>query len=198
MIKKNNTLVVLTAFAMLLMTNVQAQPLTGDERFVSLEGVYLRPLGLFGEEWKSGIGLYAGYALPLDLQTSLTMRTGFISLEHQQAFKTHATFTIIPIHFGIRYLFLNNRMTPFVEVMNGINLIHETVDLTGRDNERYLIRYFWQAGTGMTIPLSDHLGLSLGARYNAAFYENDKVQYGERGAMMTAFEYSAGINWDIQ
>jgi hypothetical protein len=197
MIKKRYIQVIVAACVMLLM-NVQAQPLTGDERFVSLESVYLRPLGLFGEEWKSGIGLYAGYALPLDLQTSLPVRTGFISLGHQQAFKTQATFTIIPIHFGIRYLFLNNRMTPFVEVMNGINLIHETVDLTGRDNERYLIRYFWQAGVGLTIPLSDRFDLSLGARYNAAFYENDRVQYGERGAMMTAFEYSAGIILDIQ
>ncbi|MBP6672135.1 MAG: hypothetical protein KA247_03250 [Bacteroidetes bacterium] len=191
-------MVVLTAFAMLLMTNVQAQPLTGNERFVSLEGVYLRPLGLFGEEWKSGIGLYAGYALPLDLQTFMPMRTGFISLKHQQAFKSIATFTIIPIHFGIRYLFFNSRLSPFVEVMNGLNLIHETVDLRGRDNERFLVRYFWQAGTGAVIPITERLDLSLGMRYNAAFYENDKVQYGEQGAMMTAFEYSIGFNWHVR
>ncbi|MFZ4621647.1 MAG: hypothetical protein ACOYNS_13890 [Bacteroidota bacterium] len=200
MIQKNKKyfVVIFTLFMLMLTGRSQAQELTGEERFVSFEGIYLRPLGVFGQEWKSGSGVYAGYVLPLDRQNYLPMRIGVITLNHNSSYKKDASFTIIPLHFGIRYLFLNSRFTPFVEVMNGINLIHETVDLTGRDNKRYLVRYFWQAATGLAVPLSDRLDLSIGARYNAAFYENDKVQYGEKGAMMTAFEYSAGITWDIQ
>lgn len=193
-----NIFSIITIFSLFVPSSASAQPIVETDRSISVEGIYLRPLGIFGQEWKTGKGLYASVVLPLDHQVQFPVRTGFITLKHDQSRRNDAAFTIVPIHVGIRYQFLKSRLTPFAEVMNGLNLIHETVDLTGRDNERSVIRYFFQIGTGLSVPLSDLYGLTIGARYNSSFYENDKVQYGETGAMMTAFEYSIGFIWVLR
>ena len=149
---------------------------------IIVEGMYLRNLGNFSEVWSTAAGGYIGYSIAFPEHNLLMMRTGFISnslkdgVEYQDA-----TSTIIPLEIGGRYYFTDSRFMPFVQFMNGINILFENIE----NEEKTLVKYAWQVGFGVTINLIDNLSVDIGANYQSNFYMKE--------AMNTGFEYAFGI-----
>ena len=153
---------------------------------IMLEGMYVRNLGNFGEVWSNAAGGYIGYSIAFPEHNLLMLRTGFISnslkdgVEYQDA-----TSTIIPVEIGGRYYFIDSRFMPFVQFMNGINILFENTNLEGEKEDKTLIKYAWQVGFGITINLIENLNIDVGVNYQSNFYKTE--------AMNTGFKYSFGI-----
>jgi hypothetical protein len=153
---------------------------------IMLEGMYVRNLGNFGEVWSNAAGGYIGYSIAFPEHNLLMLRTGFISnslkdgVEYQDA-----TSTIIPLEIGGRYYFIDSRFMPFVQFMNGINILFENTNLEGEKEDKTLVKYAWQVGFGLTINLIENLNIDVGANYQSNFYKTE--------AMNTGFKYAFGI-----
>jgi len=153
---------------------------------IMLEGMYVRNLGNFGEVWSNAAGGYIGYSIAFPEHNLLMLRTGFISnslkdgVEYQDA-----TSTIIPVEIGGRYYFIDSRFMPFVQFMNGINILFENTNLEGEKEDKTLVKYAWQVGFGLTINLIENLNIDVGTNYQSNFYKTE--------AMNTGFKYAFGI-----
>ena len=153
---------------------------------IMLEGMYVRNLGNFGEVWSNAAGGYIGYSIAFPEHNLLMLRTGFISnslkdgVEYQDA-----TSTIIPLEIGGRYYFIDSRFMPFVQFMNGINILFENTNLEGEKEDKTLVKYAWQVGFGLTINLIENLNIDVGTNYQSNFYKTE--------AMNTGFKYAFGI-----
>ena len=157
---------------------------------IMVEGMYIRNLGNFGEIWSKAAGGYIGYSIAFPEHNLLMMRTGFISNTLKEEYKSEESFkdassTIIPIEIGGRYYFFDNRYMPFVQFMNGLNIIFENTNLEGVKEDKTLVKYAWQVGLGVTINLIENLNIDVGANYQSNFYMKE--------AMNTGFEYAFGI-----
>ena len=161
---------------------------------ISVEGFYTRNLGNFGDVWTDASGGYIGYSIALPEHNLLIMRTGFINndldddlkLQEDIAF-SDASLTIIPIEIGGRYYFNDNMLMPFVQFMNGLNLVFENTNLKGESEEKTMVKYAWQVGFGLTVNILSNLSLDIGVNYQSNFYQHD--------AMNTGFEYAFGIGY---
>ena len=153
---------------------------------IIVEGMYIRNLGNFSEVWSKATGGYIGYSIAFPEHNLLMMRTGYISnslkdgVEYQDA-----TSTIIPLEIGGRYYFIDSRFMPFVQFMNGINILFENTSLEGEKEDKTLIKYAWQVGFGITVNLINYLNIDVGVNYQSNFYKTE--------AMNTGFEYAFGI-----
>ena len=153
---------------------------------IMLEGMYIRNLGNFGDVWSKAAGGYIGYSLAFPDHNILMIRTGFISnslkdgVEYQDA-----SSTIIPLEIGGRYYFFDSRFMPFLQFMNGINILFENTNLEGVKEEKTLVKYAWQVGFGVTINLIENLNIDIGANYQSNFYKTE--------AMNNGFKYAFGI-----
>ena len=153
---------------------------------IIVEGMYIRNLGNFSEVWSKATGGYIGYSIAFPEHNLLMMRTGYISnslkdgVEYQDA-----TSTIIPLEIGGRYYFIDSRFMPFVQFMNGINILFENTSLEGEKEDKTLVKYAWQVGFGITINLIENLNIDIGANYQSNFYKTE--------AMNTGFKYAFGI-----
>jgi hypothetical protein len=153
---------------------------------IMLEGMYIRNLGNFGEVWSKAAGGYIGYSFAFPDHNLLMMRTGFISNSLKDGIKYQdASSTIIPLEIGGRYYFIDSRFMPFVQFMNGINILFENTNLEGEKENKTLVKYDWQVGFGLTINLIDNLCIDVGANYQSNFYKTE--------AMNTGFKYAFGI-----
>jgi len=161
---------------------------------IFVEGFYTRNLGNFGDVWTDASGGYIGYSIALPEHNLLIMRTGFINndldndlkLQEDIAF-SDASLTIIPIEIGGRYYFNDNMLMPFVQFMNGLNLVFENTNLKGEREEKTMVKYAWQVGFGLTVNILSNLSLDIGVNYQSNFYQHD--------AMNTGFEYAFGIGY---
>jgi len=161
---------------------------------IFVEGFYTRNLGNFGDVWTDASGGYIGYSIALPEHNLLIMRTGFINndldddlkLQEDIAF-SDASLTIIPIEIGGRYYFNDNMLMPFVQFMNGLNLVFENTNLKGEWEEKTMVKYAWQVGFGLTVNILSNLSLDIGVNYQSNFYQHD--------AMNTGFEYAFGIGY---
>jgi len=161
---------------------------------VLVEGFYTRNLGNFGDVWTNASGGYIGYSIALPEHNLLIMRTGFINndldddlkLQEDIAF-SDASLTIIPIEIGGRYYFNDNLLMPFVQFMNGLNIVFENTNLKGEREEKTMVKYAWQVGFGLTVNILSNLSLDIGVNYQSNFYQHD--------AMNTGFEYAFGIGY---
>jgi len=161
---------------------------------IFVEGFYTRNLGNFGDVWTDASGGYIGYSIALPEHNLLIMRTGFINndldndlkLQEDIAF-SDASLTIIPIEIGGRYYFNDNMLMPFVQFMNGLNLVFENTNLKGESEEKTMVKYAWQVGFGLTVNILSNLSLDIGVNYQSNFYQHD--------AMNTGFEYAFGIGY---
>jgi len=161
---------------------------------IFVEGFYTRNLGNFGDVWTDASGGYIGYSIALPEHNLLIMRTGFINNELDDDLKlqedvafSDASLTIIPIEIGGRYYFNDNMLMPFVQFMNGLNLVFENTNLKGESEEKTMVKYAWQVGFGLTINILSNLSLDIGVNYQSNFYQHD--------AMNTGFEYAFGIGY---
>ena len=153
---------------------------------IILEGIYVRNLGNFSEVWSKATGGYIGYSIAFPEHNLLMMRTGFISNSLKDGIDYQgATSTILPLEIGGRYYFINGRFMPFVQFMNGINILFENTNLEGEKENKTLVKYAWQVGFGITINLIENLNIDIGANYQSNFYKTE--------AMNTGFKYAFGI-----
>ena len=153
---------------------------------IMLDGMYIRNLGNFGDVWANASGGYIGYGIAFPAHNYLMIRTGYINnkLKDDVNYES-ASLTIIPIEIGGRYYFIDARFMPFVQFMNGLNIISENTDLEGEKEDATLVKYAWQVGFGLTINIISSLSLDVSVNYQSNFYETE--------AMNTGFEYAVGI-----
>jgi opacity protein-like surface antigen len=161
---------------------------------ILVEGFYIRNLGNFGDVWTNSSGGYVGYGIAFPEHNLLMLRTGFINnkldddLKSQEAF-SDASLTIIPIEIGGRYYFFDDRFMPFIQFMNGLNLVFENTNLEGESTDKTMLKYAWEVGFGVTVNVISNLSLNIGVNYQSNFYQHD--------AMNTGFEYAFGIGYQI-
>jgi hypothetical protein len=163
---------------------------------ILLEGLYIRNLGNFGDVWSNATGGYIGYSIAFPDHNLLMMRTGFINNKLKDDLNTQedlsykdASLTMIPIEIGGRYYFINNMFMPFVQFMNGLNIVFENTNLEGQSEDKTMVKYAWQIGFGLTINIMDALSVDAGVNYQSNFYQHD--------AMNTGFEYAFGIGYAL-
>lgn len=173
----------------------QSKQSLGD--MIILESVYLRNLGNFSQVWSEAAGVYLGYGIFFPDHNQLIFRTGYIKQLLRDNKNFAGSLNLVPLHIGGRYYFNDDNILPFLQFMNGFNIIFENLNLLGEKSDRTLVRYFWQIGAGTAISLFDNFKVDLSINYNSSFYENNKELFYEAGAMMTGFEYNIGISWKI-
>lgn len=157
---------------------------------IILEGFYIRNLGHFSEVWAKAAGGYVGYGIAFPDHNLLMIRTGFISNTLKDGVNYQdATSTIIPLEIGGRYYFVDHRFMPFVQFMNGLNLVFENTNLEGEKEDKTLVKYAFQVGLGLTVNLINNLNLDIGINYQSNFYKTE--------AMNTGFKYVFGIGFAI-
>jgi len=156
---------------------------------IFVEGFYTRNLGNFGDVWTDASGGYIGYSIALPEHNLLIMRTGFINNQLEDDLKlledlafSDASLTIIPIEIGGRYYFIDDRFMPFIQFMNGLNLVFENTNLEGESEDKTMVKYAWQIGFGLTINILSNPSFDIGVNYQSNFYQHD--------AMNTGFEYT--------
>ena len=163
---------------------------------IMVEGMYLRNLGNFSNVWSNATGGYIGYSIAFPEHNLLMMRTGFINnklednLSNQEELSYEdASLTIIPLEIGGRYYFIDNTFMPFVQFMNGLNIIFENTNLEGEKEDKTLVKYAWQVGFGISVNLISNLSVDVGVNYQSNFYQDE--------AMNTGFEYAFGIGFTL-
>ncbi len=187
---KKILLVSLTLLLIGSASNILAQPDQYLKNRIIVEGLYIRNLGHFSEVWSNAAGGYIGYGIAFPDHNLLMIRSGFISntLKDGVNFQD-ASSTIIPLEIGGRYYFINHRFMPFVQFMNGLNIVLENTNLEGEKEDRTLVKYAWQVGFGITVNLISNLNIDLGVNYQSNFYKTE--------AMNTGFKYVFGIGYAV-
>jgi opacity protein-like surface antigen len=118
------------------------------------------------------------------------LRTGFISNSLKNGVEyENASSTIIPLEIGGRYYFVDNRFMPFVQFMNGFNIVFENTNLEGEKEDKTLFKYAWLVGFGITVNLISNLNIDVGVNYQSNFYKTE--------AMNTGFKYVFGIGYAV-
>lgn len=153
---------------------------------ILIEGFYIRNLGNFGDVWTNASGGYIGYSIAFPDHNLLMMRTGFINNNYEFNVEA-ASLIMIPIEIGGRYYFFDDSFMPFLQFMNGLNLVFENTNLEGENKEKTMVKYAWQVGIGVTVNVINSLSLDIGVNYQSNFYQHD--------AMNTGFEYVFGMGW---
>jgi hypothetical protein len=152
--------------------------------------MYLRNLGNFGDVWANASGGYVSYGIAFPEHNLLIFRVGYINNKLKEDVDyADASLSIVPIEIGGRYYFTDSRFMPFVQFMNGLNIISENTNLEGETKDETLVRYAWQVGFGLTINIVSYLSFDVGVNYQSNFYQDE--------AMNTGFEYAAGIGYAI-
>ena len=187
---KKILLILLTSFLIGSAFNLFAQ----DEKYlknrIMIEGLYIRNLGHFGEVWAKAAGGYIGYGIAFPDHNLLMLRTGFISNTLKDGVNYQdASSTIIPLEIGGRYYFVEHRFMPFVQFMNGLNIVFENTNLEGEKEDKTLVKYAWQIGFGISVNLISNLNIDAGVNYQSNFYKTE--------AMNTGFKYVFGIGFAL-
>ena len=157
---------------------------------IMVEGSYYRNLGNFGQVYNKATGLYLNYAKHFNNSYQLILKTGYTDFNVREESQSDSTsFKSIPVQIGGRYYVLPDRVMPYFSFMNGVNIISKDKDIDGDNNEETLIRYMWQVGFGVAVKVVKEVNIDICAKYNNNFYNPD--------AMMTSFEYSAGLSFNF-
>ena len=183
--KKINILIIII-LTLGTFSHINAQSDSYLKNRIIVEGMYLRNLGNFSDVWANASGGYISYGIAFPEHNLLIFRLGYINNKLKDGVEYNdASLSIIPIEIGGRYYFTNNRFMPFVQFMNGLNLISENTNLEGEKKDETLVRYAWQVGFGLTTNIINILSFDLAVNYQSNFYQHD--------AMNTGFEYTVGI-----
>jgi opacity protein-like surface antigen len=187
---KKIILIIIAVVMMGSLLSALAQSETYLKNRIIIEGLYIRNLGNFGEVWSNAAGGYIGYSIAFPDHNLLMMRTGFINnkLKDDVTYQD-ASLTMIPIEIGGRYYFFDNRIMPFVQFMNGLNIVFENTNLEGESEDKTMVKYAWQIGFGLTFNIVSNLSADIGVNYQSNFYYHD--------AMNTGFEYTIGLGYAI-
>jgi opacity protein-like surface antigen len=182
------TLIILLSFGSLFSGFAQNDSYLKNRIFI--EALYIRNLGNFGEVWSNASGGYLGYGIAFPEHNYLMMRTGLISNKLKDNVSNEdAYLTMIPVEIGGRYYFIDKMFMPFVQFMTGLNLIFESDNLVGENEDKNLVKFAWQLGLGFTVNIVSNLSVDIGVNYQNNFYDNE--------AMNTGFEYTVGMGYAI-
>lgn len=187
--KRLMTLAALAALGGAL-TSASAQESAFLNNRLMVDGIYKRNIGNFSSVWSGAVGGYVGYGIAFPAHNLLVVRSGLLKNVLRDGVPYEgATSTVVPVHIGGRYYFTDATLMPFVSFMNGVNLVFENTDLEGEQKTRTLVKYAWEVGVGLTVNLGELVALDARANYQSCFYQTD--------AMMTGFEYTLGLAWNI-
>lgn len=163
---------------------------------IFVEGLYIRNLGNLGSVWSNASGGYLGYGIAFPEHNYLMMRAGVISNKLIDNYDTQesleyddAYLTMVPVEIGGRYYFNDYIVMPFVQFMTGLNIIFESDNLVGENEDTNLVKFAWQVGLGFTVNIIGSLSVDFGVNYQNNFYDDD--------AMNTGFEYTVGMGYAI-
>lgn len=157
--------------------------------FIAIQGTYVRHLGHFSDAWAYTTGVYLNYGFYFPGNYILNLKSGYLSVHNRKGtnFPANSGATIIPIVVGGKYFFDLGRVRPYLSFNNGGNIIFQKVDFEGQSDEKSMFKYYWQAGAGTYIKISDKLKLDVSVNLNSHFYEDAN--------MMTGFEYMIGLEY---
>jgi opacity protein-like surface antigen len=120
----------------------------------------------------------------------LLLRTGLYSNSLKDGVNyDDASSTVLPIHIGGRYYFIDDRFMPFVSFMNGLNIVLENTNLEGVKEDKTLVKYAWEVGLGLSVSAVGNLIIDVNVNYSSHFYTTE--------AMMTGFSYGFGLAWAL-
>lgn len=159
--------------------------------FISLQGTYVRHLGHFSDVWSYTTGAYAGYNFYFPGNYVLSLKTGYLKVHNREgtSFPANSGANIVPLIIGGKYLFNLGNIKPYLSFNNGGNLIFQKVDFEGEKDEKSMFKYYWQAGAGALINLSDKMKIDVSANLNSHFYQDTD--------MMTGLEYMVGLEYKM-
>jgi opacity protein-like surface antigen len=182
------TLIIILSVGSLFTIFAQSESYLKNRIFV--EGLYIRNLGNFGSVWSNASGGYLGYGIAFPEHNYLMMRAGLISNKLKDDFTDEDEYlTMIPVEIGGRYYFNDYIIMPFIQFMTGLNLIFESDNLVGENEDKNLVKFAWQVGLGFTVNIISNISLDAGVNYQSNFYDDD--------AMNTGFEYTVGMGYAI-
>jgi hypothetical protein len=158
--------------------------------FVFLEVSYLRNLGNFGQIYNKATGVYLNYGKAFNNSYQMIVKAGYTSFTNRdKTLSDSNALSAIPIQVGGRYYVLPDRVMPYFSFLGGLNIISRDKGVTGVTDDKTLVRFMWQAGFGLTFKILKEFNFDLAAKYNNNFYDPT--------AMMTSFEYSAGLSVNL-
>ncbi len=161
---------------------------------ILVEGTYFRNLSSFSDSYNKAWGVYGGFGKQFANKFHLILKAGYndYKLRDESGGDSVGTtpFTTLPIQIGGRYYILNNIVQPYFSFMNGINLVFQEKELNGDADAKTLVKYIWRPGFGIAFKLFKQMNLDISANYNDNFYEPE--------AMLTSFEYTAGLSFNLR
>jgi len=180
-----------TAFLLIIFSaNLYSQSQKYLSNRIIVEGTYKRNLGNFSDTWSSATGGFISYGIAFPEHNLLVIRSGVIVNNLRDGVNyPDASSTIIPLHIGGRYYFIDDRFMPFFTFMNGLNIVFENTNLEGVKEDRTLVKYAWEVGFGLSVSVVSNLIFDLTLNYNSHFYTTE--------AMMTGFTYNFGFAWAL-
>lgn len=161
----------------LLLAHLSAAP-----SHVALEAFYLKPLGPLSESYPHAAGGYGSFTYTFGERYALVMKGGYVAYDAKNEGDLEAGHFLV----GPRYYFADGALAPYAGFNVGGNLV---VESTAASDDHFTVQFAWQLGLGLLIPISDPIGLDLSARYNAHFYEHER--------MMTGFEFGAAVTFAL-
>jgi opacity protein-like surface antigen len=193
--KKSQLLTLLLMMVVAATGTLRAQ--TDDEwgklrPFVLAEGSYTRALGELSSAFPSNVGGYLGYAFPFHGGYVLHFRAGYAEYDVDDDAAASGDYSLRVIQFlgAARHYFARETVMPYMVLGVGLNLVmEETEGLASYTENRTTGQFAWQFGFGATVPVTGPVGLDVAVKYNAHFLYHE--------AMMTGFEYSAGVAWFV-
>lgn len=157
---------------------------------IFVDGSYKRNLGEFGEVWENAVCVNVSYGYRISKKLLLTLGTGLESFNLKDDLSyDDASFKLIPVHIGGKYIFKYERIQPYLVFVSGFNIIIENVNLDGTKKDDTSIKYHWQVGTGSIIMINNRIGIDLSINYQNSFYEKE--------AMMTGIKYKFGFLYQL-
>ncbi|MBL1214189.1 MAG: hypothetical protein HND52_12590 [Ignavibacteriae bacterium] len=179
-------LLIFSVFIVFISSDIFPQSKIKLNKRIVIEGSYINNIGKFNDTWSTAAGGYISYGITVTEFYHLYFRSGFIKNKLVKNITAdEGSLVEIPIEIGVKYYFWDEEIMPYVQFVNGLNLVFENLNLRREHKKSTLIKYIWQVGGGITYSLTDIVLLDFSANYQSNFYQTD--------AMNTGFEFTFGV-----
>ncbi|MCC7381945.1 MAG: hypothetical protein IT384_08955 [Deltaproteobacteria bacterium] len=149
---------------------------------MTFEGFYLQPLGALSREYSGGAGGYGGVALFFPDRYEMAIKAGYVSYLAAADLPADRSLSALHLMVGPRYYFLTSTLRPYAALNVGLNLVFES---TAAGRNHLTAELAWQILLGVALHVAGPVGIDVAAKYNAHFFEQDR--------MMTGFEYGLAL-----
>lgn len=157
---------------------------------VTLQGYYVRNLGVFSETWSRAVGGYVAYGIYFPEHLMLLLQAGYtrFELREDEIPNRDVDLIALPVLAGVRYYFMTQSIRPYSNIATGFTINTQKgpspegiTSITSAD-------FAFQIGWGLSVDLVGNLELDLAVKYNSHW---------RKPYNMTGFEYGAGFAWKI-